>query len=61
METSTMGKVLVAAKIENLNDLFLVSQGLKSPQDVRTVEVADALVDTGWNSPRKVDTELRGR
>jgi clan AA aspartic protease len=42
-----MGKVLVAAKIENLNDLFLVSQGLKSPQDVRTVEVADALVDTG--------------
>lgn len=47
METPNMGRVLVAAKIENLNDLFLVSQGLKLPQDVRTVEVPDALVDTG--------------
>lgn len=47
METPDMGRVLVAAKIENLNDLFLVSQGLKLPQDVRTVEVPDALVDTG--------------
>jgi len=47
MENSIMGRVLVLAKIENLNDLFLVSQGSKSSEDVRTVEVPDALVDTG--------------
>jgi predicted aspartyl protease len=41
-----MGKVIVAAKMDNLNDLFLVSQGLQQPSAVRSVEVADALVDT---------------
>ncbi len=47
METSTMGKVLVSAKIENLNDLFLVKQGKLAPEQVRRVEVTDAMVDTG--------------
>jgi predicted aspartyl protease len=47
MEISTMGKVLVAAKIENLNDLFLVKQGTLTPDRVRSIEVVDALVDTG--------------
>jgi predicted aspartyl protease len=46
META-MGKVLVTAKIENLHDLFNVQQGLLKPEQVRTVEVTDALVDTG--------------
>jgi predicted aspartyl protease len=47
METSTMGKVLVSAKIENLNDLYEVSLGRLKPDEVRRVEVTDALVDTG--------------
>jgi hypothetical protein len=46
MET-TMGKVLVTAKIENLDDLFSVHKGLLQPEQVRCVEVTDALVDTG--------------
>src|SRR5947208_17008980 len=47
MRTATMGKVIVTAKIENLNDLLNASQGLLPPEQVRSVEVADALVDTG--------------
>jgi predicted aspartyl protease len=47
METATMGKVFVPAKIENLNDLYEVSQGRMRPEDVRRLEVPDALVDTG--------------
>jgi predicted aspartyl protease len=47
METATMGKVLVTATIENLDDLFEVSKGRRKPEDVRRVEVTDALVDTG--------------
>ena len=47
METATMGKVLVAAKIENLYDLNEVRLGQRKPEDVRRVEVTDALVDTG--------------
>jgi predicted aspartyl protease len=47
METATMGKVLVAAKIENLDDLFGVRKGLLTEEQVRRVEVTDALVDTG--------------
>jgi predicted aspartyl protease len=47
MEISTMGKGLVSARIENLNDLFLVKQGALIPDRVRCVEVEDALVDTG--------------
>ena len=42
-----MGKVLVSAKIENLNDLFNASQGLIKAEEVRALEVAEALVDTG--------------
>jgi clan AA aspartic protease len=47
MGTDTMGKVLVEAKIENLGDLFLAEKGLMPKEDVRTVQVDDALVDTG--------------
>ena len=47
METATMGKVLVTAKIENLGDLYEVLKGQRKPEDVRRVEVTDALVDTG--------------
>jgi predicted aspartyl protease len=47
METETMGKVLVTAKIENLFDVERREQGLLPADQVRAVEVADALVDTG--------------
>jgi clan AA aspartic protease len=47
MEASTMGRVVVAARIENLNDLILVRAGHLKTEDVRTLEIADALVDTG--------------
>jgi predicted aspartyl protease len=47
METPTMAKVLVTAKIENLRDLYNVKQGLLPDDQVRRVEVADAVIDTG--------------
>jgi predicted aspartyl protease len=47
MESATMGKVLITAKIENLDDLFRVRTGDRAEADVRQVEVTDALVDTG--------------
>jgi predicted aspartyl protease len=47
METSTMGSVLVPAKIESLEDLYQVDRGSLSADQVRRVEVKDALVDTG--------------
>jgi predicted aspartyl protease len=47
MEIATMGKVKVAAAIENLNDLFQVDQGTRQPEEVRRLDVPDALVDTG--------------
>jgi predicted aspartyl protease len=47
MEISTMGKVRVAAKIENLEDLFKVAAGTLPADRVRSVDVPDALIDTG--------------
>ena len=47
MENTTMGRVVVKATIENLEDLFSVQKGLLRPDEVRSVEVTDALVDTG--------------
>ena len=57
----TMGKVLVTAKIENLDDLFSVEKGLLKPEQVRCVEVPDALVDTGATSlslPKRLIAQL---
>ncbi|MBI5757343.1 MAG: retroviral-like aspartic protease family protein [Planctomycetales bacterium] len=47
METAVMGKVVVAAQLENLGDLLNIATGQLSPDKVRKVEVSDALVDTG--------------
>jgi predicted aspartyl protease len=47
METPTMGKVLVTAKIENLGDLFDAEKGLLPDDQVQRIEVSDAVVDTG--------------
>jgi predicted aspartyl protease len=50
METETMGKVLVTAKIENVDDLCRADRGEIPLEQVRTVVVPDALVDTGTNT-----------
>jgi predicted aspartyl protease len=47
METETMRRVTVRAKIENLSDLHLVERQLLPPEQIRSLEVDDALVDTG--------------
>lgn len=47
METATVGKVLVQARIENVIDLYAASQGQIADSEVRRVEVSDAQVDTG--------------
>lgn len=47
METATMGKVIVSAKLENLEDLFDAQKGVLPTEQVRRIEVPDALVDTG--------------
>ena len=69
METPTMGKVLVTAKIENLEDLYRRKKGLLADDQVRRIEVHDASVDTGattsccqsgW-SPRWGSSHLRTR
>ncbi len=61
METPTMGKVLVTAKIENLGDLYNVEQGLLRDDQVRRIEVQDAVIDTGATTlllPKRMITEL---
>jgi predicted aspartyl protease len=47
MEIETIGKVVVKATIENLDDLLRVNRGEISPDEVRRIQVDDALVDTG--------------
>ncbi len=47
MGTTTMGKVFVEAKIENLADLLKVQEGRLKPRQVRRVKVTDAVADTG--------------
>ena len=47
MESATMGKVLVTATIENLDDLFGIRKGRLAESEVRRVEVTDALIETG--------------
>jgi predicted aspartyl protease len=47
MELKTKGKVVVAARIENLEDVFRVHKGEITPEVIRAIEVPDAIVDTG--------------
>ncbi|MGH7172481.1 MAG: retroviral-like aspartic protease family protein [Gemmataceae bacterium] len=44
-----MGKVIVTAKIENLHDLLDVQMGRSTTDKIRSIEVMDAMVDTGAN------------
>jgi predicted aspartyl protease len=47
MGTDTMGRVTVTAMIENSGDLYMVEKGALAADQVRRIEVNDALVDTG--------------
>ena len=47
METTDMGRVLTEATIENMEDLWAVKRGLLAADQVRKLEITDALVDTG--------------
>jgi predicted aspartyl protease len=61
MERPAMGKILVTAKIENLEDLFNAEKGLLAADQVRRVEINDALVDAGATSllmPRRLIAQL---
>ena len=61
MESSLMGKVLVSAKIENLRDIFSAETGALSAEEVRSLEVHDALVDTSvtmLSMPRRLIEQL---
>lgn len=56
-----MGRVVVSAKIENINDSLQANAGLLSPDQVRSIEVDDALVDTGpklLSLPRRLIQQL---
>ena len=56
-----MGKAVVSAKIENLEDVFAVRQGTLAPENVRKVEVPDALIDTsatGLMVPKRLIDQL---
>ncbi|MHB1556479.1 MAG: hypothetical protein ACYC61_03245 [Isosphaeraceae bacterium] len=47
METSTVGRTVVSARIENVMDLYAASKGQIPDEQVRRIEVFDALVDSG--------------
>jgi predicted aspartyl protease len=46
-QTDTLCRVLTAATIEDLQDLWVAERGLRAADQVRRVTVTDALVDTG--------------
>lgn len=61
MEPETMGKVLVAARLENLEDLYTADRGTLPADQVRAVDVTDALIDTGATgllAPRRIIAQL---
>ena len=61
MEILTMGKVVVSARIENLQDTYDAEKGTLPAGEVRCVEVSDALVDTGatlLSIPRRLVAQL---
>jgi predicted aspartyl protease len=61
MEIVTMGKVTVPAVIENLEDLMDAERGRVDRDQVRRVDVSDALVDTGavmLSMPKRLIAQL---
>jgi predicted aspartyl protease len=61
MDTNTMGKTLVKARITNIYDWLNVKAGKLKPDEARSIEVEDALVDTGAkiiSMPKKLIQQL---
>lgn len=61
MGTVTMGQVRVTALFENLGDIEARERGLMPADQVRSVEVTDALVDTGSSGlmlPKRLISQL---
>ena len=61
MATTTMGKVLVLARIENIYDLHEVNLGTRAAEAVRRIDVPDALADTGASTlslPKRLVAQL---
>lgn len=61
MEIVTMGKVVVPALVENIEDLWKAESGEIADDDVRRIEVQDALVDTGammLSMPKRLISQL---
>ncbi len=61
MEIETTGKVAVPARIENLWDVHDLGRQAIAADDVRVIEVSDALVDTGatmLSMPRRLIEQL---
>ena len=50
MEIETMGRVVTDAVVENLEDLYSAERGRIKPEEVRRIEIKDALVDSGATS-----------
>src|SRR5947207_2353298 len=46
-EKNNMGRVLTEIRVENLNDLYAARTGLITPEKVRRVTIAGAVVDRG--------------
>ena len=56
-----MGRVQVAARLENLEDVYKAAQGALPAGQVRAVDVTDALIDTGATGllvPRRLIAQL---
>jgi len=61
MENQTMGRVLTNAKIVNVYDLNDAERGVLTVEQIRRIEVSDALVDTGASTlslPRRMIEQL---
>lgn len=61
MENSLMGRVVVPAKIENLSDIYHSETGAMPVDQIRGIEVANALVDTGVTTlslPKRLIAQL---
>jgi clan AA aspartic protease len=61
METMEMGQVLTPILVENFGDLWNAEIGKLPAADVRRVEIAEALVDTGsttWALPTSIISQL---
>ncbi len=61
MGADTIGKVLVAAHLENLQDVYKAAQSTLPADQVRAVDVSDALIDTGATGlllPRRLIAQL---